>query len=305
MLDYYVGVAREPDKSWQMYITYAENTTPSMVELKKLFGVDIAYFVDFIQGNKDRKEPRFLGPVSGDLLWVDQNDGRVSNGTIGILIAADNNHYATTCYHSCFKGDLNGGQQQKDEILKKDYEENARGCEGPCNYVAEQGQIRRLGDFHLGFYDGPHDIALIELDPVFNCANAVDLLNQLNIQALLGRQQVNKMLFDKEILAVEKYGSVTARTTGTFYGFGTADPINKDCYLIKRNDQQPFAEEGDSGSLVCIVDGKRRIPFAYVMRGVSEENKFYCQNLRYSLNKLNEDHRPCLAHCGFDQQAQN
>ena len=51
--EYYIGVASEPEKSWQIYITCAKNKVPSMEDLKKLFGVYIASFVDFRQEDVD------------------------------------------------------------------------------------------------------------------------------------------------------------------------------------------------------------------------------------------------------------
>ena len=52
---FYIGVASEPEKSWQIFITCAPNTVPSMADLKKEFGTDIASFVDFIQDNVNKK----------------------------------------------------------------------------------------------------------------------------------------------------------------------------------------------------------------------------------------------------------
>jgi hypothetical protein len=82
--DFYIGVASEPEKSWQVYITCAHNKVPSMADLKKIFGVDISYFVDFIQESIDEdskrsKEslpcPSYLrGPISGDQLCVQEGN---------------------------------------------------------------------------------------------------------------------------------------------------------------------------------------------------------------------------------------
>ncbi|CAB4028523.1 Hypothetical predicted protein [Paramuricea clavata] len=80
--DFYIGVASEPEKSWQVYITCAHNKVPSMADLKKIFGVDISYYVDFIQESIDEdskrsKEslpcPSYLRePISGDELCVQE-----------------------------------------------------------------------------------------------------------------------------------------------------------------------------------------------------------------------------------------
>ncbi|XP_028403217.1 uncharacterized protein LOC114525955 [Dendronephthya gigantea] len=51
--EYYIDVANEPEKSWQIYIICEKNKIPSMKDLKKLFGVNIASFVDFCQENVD------------------------------------------------------------------------------------------------------------------------------------------------------------------------------------------------------------------------------------------------------------
>ncbi|CAB4019277.1 Hypothetical predicted protein [Paramuricea clavata] len=84
--DFYIGVASEPEKSWQLYITCAYNKVPSMADLKKIFGVQISYFVDFIQESIDEdskrsKEslpcPSYLrGPISGDELCVQEGSRR-------------------------------------------------------------------------------------------------------------------------------------------------------------------------------------------------------------------------------------
>ena len=78
--EFYVGVTREPEKSWQIFITCAPNTVPSMADLKKEFGTNIASFVEFTQESigEDRNDSQesppsssFLrGPISGDKLCV-------------------------------------------------------------------------------------------------------------------------------------------------------------------------------------------------------------------------------------------
>lgn len=310
MTDFYVGVAREPEKSWQIYITYAQNKAPSMKELKKLFGVNIAHFVEFIQGGEVSTKSSFLrGPRSGDTLCVKEQ-----NGTIGILIAADGKHYATTCYHVCFEYDLPEGLELAElhEKLKIHYANgHSVACESIISYTIGQEE-EQLGRFYLGLYNDHHDIALIELKNDLNCDAAVEFLNTNGITPNLAdkRKVIDKLYNALGELDVEKYGSVSGKTEGVLYGFtGDTPPGSKieDSYRIKGKDNMLFAEKGDSGSLVCMVVKDERTPFCYVCNGSPDGKVAYCLSLSDSLNKLfkKRQHRPCFSHCVLNHQAQN
>ncbi|XP_028403143.1 uncharacterized protein LOC114525880 [Dendronephthya gigantea] len=308
--DFYVGVTNEPEKSWQIYITHARDQAPSMVDLKKIFGVNIASFVDFIQESTELlPPPRFLrGPKSGDKIFSREKDD--ADGTISILTADRNEHYAITCYHSCFidphpccdktMSDLHGQ-------LKEDHDhENSRGCKDEIRVYNTENL--KEGKFHQGLYDDNHDIALIKLEESENCINAVNFIREENINLpLASNKKVAKMLLDnKGRLTVEKLGAITGVTRGTLYTsdgkplFGTENM--RMCYRIKGTHGQVFAKEGDSGSLLYIIEsGNRKIPFGYLCSEIPQNDNsavYGGRNLKRSIDELKErknlgDIQPC------------
>ena len=319
MQEFYVGVASEPEKSWQIYITCSQNNVPSMVDLKKLFGVDIAYFVDFIKDGVDEdsegsKESLtsasyLRGPISGDELCVQEDEG--GYGAIGVLTGDNEKHYATTCYHVCFKEDLPENDVKKGhEILMQDCENESQGCQGAtCVYTTEQ-ERRLLGRFSCGLYDDNHDIALIELEPSINCSDTVEFLTKKSISpALANKKEVKDKLFEMKELPVEIIRPVTTKGK-LFAATGVPRcPRYKRCYRIKRTGKMPFASEGDSGSLVYLIYEGQKIPFAYVCMVIPESGKnvYYCRSLDHSIEELIKKHalqsgiKPCLRECSFDK----
>ena len=311
--EFYIGVAREPEKSWQIYITCATNKVPSMVDLKKFFGVEIASFVDFIQesadeDSKDNEESRsasyLRGPISGDELRIQEDGGNC--GTIGIITNADR-HYATTCYHVCYalndvtEDDIPKGH----EILKRDSQQGSPGCIGTRYvYGPAYGQVT-LGQFHHGLYDDDHDIALIELDESLDCADMLGFITSENIRPVLaGKREVTELFFNNEELPVEIIRTETKH--GTLFGLtGTTEsPAYKHCYRVKTTGETPFAKKGDSGSLVYLVHKREKIPFAYLCMRIPDDtstNVYYCRNLSYSIGKLLRRHTPCLRQCDSRQ----
>ena len=314
--EFYIGVAKEPEKSWQIYITCVEDKAPSMVDLKRLFGVEIASFVDFIResadenstDNKESRSASFLrGPIAGDEIRIQADEGNC--GTIGILAAADK-HYATTCYHVCYtlndlpEDDIAEGH----EILKRDFKDGSPGCLGTRYVFGPEYVQRPLGQFYQGLYDDCHDIALIELDKNLNCSDMLGFITNKNIKPVLaGKKEVKNMLFDTAELPVEiirteiKHGTLFAATV-------TPDsPGYKHCYQVKAIGETPFAVEGDSGSLVYLVYKGEKIPFAYlcmrIPEGKSKRNIYYCRSLINSIDNLFGKHnwRPCLRQCDCHQ----
>ena len=155
-----------------------------MVDLKKLFGVEIASFVDFSQESaKEVTESSsacyLRGPVSGDELRIQADNGNC--GTIGILTVADQ-HYATTCYHVCYtyeipENDIETGHT----ILKQDCVDESPGCIGTKYVYGPSNEQRLLGQFYRGLYDDDNDIALIKLDASLNCYDMLEFCAMENI----------------------------------------------------------------------------------------------------------------------------
>ena len=314
--DFYVGVTSEPEKSWQIFITCAPNTVPSMADLKKKFGTNIASFVEFIQesvdeDSKDSKESvpsssYLRGPISGDELCVQESK---SCGAIGIITGDDKKHYATTCYHVCFKEDFPKDDIKKGhEILKQDYANESKGCKGAtCVYTTGQGETL-LGQFCHGLYDDNHDIALIELEPSINCSDTVQFLADKSIKPVLAnKKEVKDMLFEAElpveiICRQEPTKGELFALTGVRRG-----PKYLRCYRIRRTDGRDFATEGDSGSLVYLIYENEKIPFAYVCMVIPESKDkvvYYCRSMNHSIEELIKTHmpessmKPCLLKCG-------
>lgn len=298
--DFDIGIAKEPEKSWQIYITCFQNQVPSMVELKKLFGVDIATFVDFVQdcspNDKTLPPPRLLrGPRSGDKICLEMQDHSLPGGTLGILSYSDKKHYATTCYHVCFKKDL---PENFREILKDDYaNKNSDGCRGAkCLYKLINDEERLLGEFRYGLYDDGHDIALVEMESQLNCAEAVNFIEENQIETELANvEQVEEIFHEMSgDVPVEKIGAVTGKTKGQLVSVDAYDgnPGEETCYKVTGIDNQEFARKGDSGSLVYLSHNGKRIPFAYVYAGNAN---IFCHNLLHSIRKLFNNIQPCLS----------
>ena len=320
--DFYIGVASEPEKSWQVYITCAHNKVPSMADLKKIFGVDISYFVDFIQESIDEdskrsKEslpfPSYLrGPISGDELCV--QEGKGGYGAVGILTGDNEKHYATTCYHVCFKNDLPENDiKEGHKILMQDCANESKGCQGAtCVYTTDQ-HTRQLGQFCYGLYNDNNDIALIGLDRSINCSDMVKFLGEKSINpALASKKEVKDMLFEKKELRIEIIRPVKIR--GILFAATGVDvkrcPRYKRCYRIKMTGDTPSPSKGNSGSLVYLLYEGEKIPFAYlcmVIPGSDEENVYYCRSLDHSIEelirkfKLQRRIKPCLRECSFDE----
>ena len=313
--DFYIGVASVPEKSWQMYISCTQNNLPSMVDLKKLFGVDIASFVDFIQESADEDSQAskeslssasyLRGPVSGDELCVQEDKG--GYGTIGILTGDSEKHYATTCYHVCFKNDLPETDiDEGHKILMHDYMNGSKGCEGAtCVYTIEQ-EKRQLGQFCHGLYDDDHDIALIEMDPDINCSDMVERLEENKVKPVLAnKKEVKDMFRDKGELPVEIIRPLPIK--GKLFaitGF-TRCQRNRRCYRISTSSKKKFASKGDSGSLLFLEYDGEKIPFAYLCMVIPESGKtvYYCRNLDYSMQDIIKKHKlpsgmkPCSREC--------
>ncbi|XP_028403145.1 uncharacterized protein LOC114525883 [Dendronephthya gigantea] len=315
--DFYISVTSDPESSWQIFITYARNTMPSMKDLKKLFGVKIASFVDFIpESDASDKKPLtsscFLrAPSSGDSLYV-QNEER---GTIGILatrISDTHDHYAVTCYHVCYcQSELPEFIHDAHDTLKEDCGSNASlGCFATkCHYINKDTE---LGNFGCGLYDDKNDIALIELAPGLTCNEATTLLKDGVESKLLGKKEVGEIykeykkkgedIFPK----VKKIGSVTKETEGILYAISGApksNGMNNGFYRIRGTGENDFAEKGDSGSLVYIVDKGKNFPFAIVSNKDPDDDVYYCPNLLQSIEALGKEYhsiriQPCLNQCG-------
>ena len=318
--EFYIGVAREPEKSWQIYITCAKDKVPSMVDLKKLFGVEIASFVDFIQESAKEDSAKngcesssacyLRGPVSGDELRIQAGNG--NSGTIGILTAPDQ-HYATTCYHVCYTDEIPENDIETGHtILKQDYEDASPGCIGTRYVYGPRNGQRLLGQFYSGLYDDNHDIALIELEASLNCSEMLGFITRENIRPVLaGKQEVTNMLYDTAGLPVEIIRTETRHGTLFALTITPDEPGYKHCYAIRATGETPFAVKGDSGSLVYLVYGGEKIPFAYVCMRIPESNPegestrivYYGRSLKSSMDKLlgKRKWQPCLRQCDSDQ----
>ncbi|XP_028403325.1 uncharacterized protein LOC114526030 [Dendronephthya gigantea] len=314
--DFYISVTSDPEESWQIFLTYARNTVPSMKDLKKLFGVKICSFVDFkILGSDTDKKPLtsscFLrAPSSGDSLYV-QNEER---GTIGILatrISDTDDHYAVTCYHVCYcQSELPEFIHDAHDALKEDCGlNNSVGCVGTkCHYINKDTE---LGNFGCGLYDDKNDIALIELAPELTCDDATTLLKDGVESKLLGKNEVGEIYNEYQkkgediFPKVKKFGSVTKETEGELFAISGANSngMNNGFYRIRGTGGNNFAEKGDSGSLVYIVDKGKNFPFAIVSNKDPDDDVYYCPNLLQSIEALGKEYRsiriqPCLNQCG-------
>ncbi|XP_028403103.1 uncharacterized protein LOC114525851 isoform X2 [Dendronephthya gigantea] len=293
--DFSIGINKEK-KSWQMCITYARNTKPCMQDLKNVFGDNIAPFVKFTEESDDKDE-YLQGPSSGDTLCLRNNDIE-NRGTLTILAnqtSNPGNRYAVTCYHVCychenFPNDIT----EQHRRLKDDCSNDATGCRRTeCYYI--HGNEFELGEFECGLYDDSNDIALIKLTPGLTLDRAIALLGNGVQSELLSKQEVGNIfercMAEGKLPTVKKYGAVTNETQGELHSITSmrlSDGRNLGFYGIQETREGAFAERGDSGSLVCIIDEDKKLPFAMVCNRTGQV--FYCSNLRNSLEALIRRH---------------
>ena len=110
-------------------------------------------------------------------------------------------------------------------------------------------------------------------------------------------------------LIVEKNGFSTKETKGILSGIisgchSESRPIMRECYQVEdENLGKPFADRGDSGSLVKLVVGEEKIPFAYLV--ASKGGKYFCFGLYDSLKEYAktaaQNVKPCLKSCGIQK----
>ena len=288
-----------------------------MVDLKELFGIEIALFVDFERvqedGTDDEEFCYLRGPISGDELCAQEENG--GYGGIGVLTSDGPNHYATTCYHVCFRLDL--PEDNGHQILKEDYENGSPGCEDvTCVYTTEDGSLS-LGKFLHGIYDDNHDIAFIQLEPSLNCADTIEFLSKENsiVPDLANKRKVKEKFIDSDKEMRVEIIRPTSNSTGILFAITGRKrcPRNKRCYRIRRTGNRSFSKKGDSGSLVYLIYNEEKIPFAYVCMADKDEGEtvYYCRNLSFSIDKLTKKHglginikQPCLREC-ISQQDTN
>ena len=308
-----------------------------MNELKKGLGADISQFVEFVEGthetdfeyladdgNYDNNTSlttelsQAIYPASGDAIYL-KEDSRDGYGTLGILTVKDDHsmeHCAVTCYHVCYNGDI-PFQEDRDS-----YEWHQILCDDSKNdgsltrqtkylYRHREGEIKNeLGQFSWGKKDEFHDIAFIDVAQNLKCMSTV---NDISDKVATRKEIGQKMRGGK--LIVEKSGFSTKETKGILSGIisgypSESRPILRECYQVEdETPDKPFADRGDSGSLVKLVVGEEKIPFAYlVAREGGEHNsqqkrkkKNFCFSLDDSLNEYTEKGeqsvKPCLKSC--------
>ena len=77
------------------------------------------------------------------------------------------------------------------------------------------------------------------------------------------RKEIGEEMAKGELI-VEKTGFRTKKTRGILTQTISRSPLFRDGYLIKsKNHDEPFANLGDSGSLVKVVVNNKKVPFAY------------------------------------------
>ncbi|XP_028403271.1 uncharacterized protein LOC114525992 isoform X2 [Dendronephthya gigantea] len=303
----HVGFDGKKDGTWKIFITHSENSQPSMDQLRMIFGNNISCFVEFIQEKVDKNSrSAFLrGPRTGDPHHVTGEENG-SRGKISILGFGDKHkqkHHAITSYHVCYQGELSGDLFEQHQKLKAASRNNFSECSnGEYKYKDGSGASWRLGTFSCGLYNGKHDIALIELDKYLDCNDAVRFMNQQDFDDALASEKEVAEKFKKMngTVPVGIFGSETGERIGNLVEKDVAlkKGMNDGFYGIKDvSDDNIFAEEADSGSLVYMIceDGKK-IPFAHLSN--MKNGVYYCSNLKSSLEALASSVNPCLCRCG-------
>ena len=181
-------------------------------------------------------------------------------------------HCAVTCYHVCHNGDI---PFQKDrcayechQILHNDSKnDRSRTQQTKYWYRHRKGEIKdELGEFSWGKKDEFHDIAFIEVEQNLKCKCTI---NDISDKVATRKEIGQKMRRGK--LIVEKNGFKTGETKGILNRIissypSESSPIFRECYLVEdENRDEPFADGGDSGSLVRLAVDEEKIPFAYLV----------------------------------------
>lgn len=138
-----------------------------------------------------------------------------------------------------------------------------------------------------------------------NCSDAVSYFAENGVEkALASRKEVFETF--KRMggsVPVKKFGSVSKHREGELFSVDARplrNGMNRGFYGVRKiPGQKGFAKRGDSGSLVCMKckDG-RKVPFAYACS--RHKGVYYCPNLKFSLEALNPDMKPCLRECTFN-----
>ncbi|XP_028403315.1 uncharacterized protein LOC114526022 [Dendronephthya gigantea] len=307
--DFYIGFDGKKDKTWKIFITHVQNKEPSMKELREIFSVKhVASFVDFIpeQRKKVTGKSRFLqGPKTGD--GIHEENG-FSDGKICIICVGDprtRSHYAMTSYHVCYNNRLPEDLFEAHRDLKRDYQNGSPNCRDVTYRYTDENERGTLGKFYCGLYNDEHDIALVKLESHLSCQHHITFLNRREIETTLASKKdvMEKMEEMLGSVPVKIIGSIIRNGEGILFAINartTNDGMNKGFYRIRGVGGENFAEEGDSGALVYMIcDDHKNIPFAYVSN-VNERGIYYCGNLKFSLESLNPDMKPCLGQCGFE-----
>ena len=285
----------EECKTLHLSITCKVGEVPCMSELKKGLKAGICYFVAFASGTDEEifqylvnegnsnnptstaTEPDQASlPAYGDAI-CSKADNRNVYGTLGIFAVKDDrsfkNHLAVTCYHVCYNVDnpipenhsppnwheIYAQDSENDESLtrktvyryrhKMTHEKNDEQSE-------EKGgeKFGILGKFHWGVNDKSHDIGFVEVEQDLKCKCTI---NDIDDQVAT-REEIGKEL-EKGELIVEKTGFRTKKTRGILTKSYSHLPIFRNGYLIKsENLDKPFADPGDSGSLVKLVVNNKK-----------------------------------------------
>ena len=329
-------------KTLHLTITCKVGEVPCMNELKKGFTAGICYFVGFApgrdevfqhqvnEGNLDNStssateldQASYL--ASGDAICSKAENLNVY-GSLGIFAVKDDhsvkNHLVITCYHVCYNGENSFPKNRNSLDWHKILTEDSKNVESPTRQTEywyrhrlpdnEEGGEKNdiLGKFYWGKKDEFHDIGFIEVKEDIKCRCTIDDIDDKKIAT---RKEIGEEM-EKGELIVEKTGFRTKKTRGILTQTISRPPLFRDGYLIKsKNHDQPFANLGDSGSLVKVVVNDKKLPFAYFFttgneyqNSQEEFKKHVCFSLDHSLkdfaNANEGDVKPCLKLCGAPQ----
>ena len=153
------------------------------------------------------------------------------------------------------------------------------------------------GNF-LGEKNEFHDIAFIDVKQNLKCKCTIN-----NISGKVAtRQEIGKKMSGGKLI-VEKNGFSAEETKGIISGcHSESRPVLRECYQVEdENLDKPFADRGDSGSLVKLVVGEEKIPFAYLV--ASKGGKYFRFGLDDSLKEYAktgaQNVKPCLKYVVF------
>ena len=200
------------------------------------------------EGIKEREEGK-----------IDEED--CSNSTANVVPEVDKN-----CNDD-------GERDEQKQNFDERQEQETKKIEGETKELPKKVKAIKLGEYFWGTYDNENDICFVELGPNDKCECQISAYQP---QKIIPRKCEINTFIRNGACTVEKIGCRTGKTTGrvlciNYCKFGKHRM--RAGLLVKDEDGNPFADPGDSGSLVSLFVEDKKIPIAYLKAAEKDKKK--------------------------------